>query len=51
MSSASSGTAEARALYIAIAAATAAPRPPLAAIAMAGTVALDATKPAKKRDP
>ena len=51
MSSARPGTAETRALYIARAAATAAPRPPLTAIALAGSVAFDATKPAKKRDP
>ena len=51
MSSASSGTAEARALYIAGAAATAAPRPPQAAIAMAGAVVPGMTNPAKKRHP
>lgn len=45
MSSASPGTVETRALYVAGAVAKVAPRPPLTAIAIAGVVALGATNP------
>jgi hypothetical protein len=51
MSSASPGTAATRALCIARAAAKVGPRPPLAAIPIAGVVAFNATDSAQKRHP